>query len=81
MNLGQARPDAEASVSARVDGRTATVGVTIAVTWPEPVRAVADRVRHAIRADVARITDVQVAQIDLDVVDLPTVTAPRRRVR
>jgi uncharacterized alkaline shock family protein YloU len=81
MNFGEARPEAGAAVSARVQGHTATIQVTIAVTWPQPIRAVADRVRQAIREDVARITDVQVAQVDLDVVSLPTATAPRRRVQ
>lgn len=81
VNVGGARPDAEASVSARVDGHTATVEATIAVSWPQPVRDVASRVRRRIRDDVARIADVHVAQVDLEVVSLPLASAPRRRVQ
>jgi uncharacterized alkaline shock family protein YloU len=45
------------------------------------VRQVADQLRAAIRADVARMTDVTVAQVDLDVVSFAAATAPVRRVR
>ncbi len=81
INVGDARPDSEASVQARVDGRTATVEATIAVTWPHSVREVAGLLRERIRADVRYVTGVQVAHIDLEVVSLPTRTATARRVQ
>jgi uncharacterized alkaline shock family protein YloU len=79
--VGEARVEDEASVSAQVDGLAATVRATVAVAWPQPVREVADRLRAAIRADVARMTDVTVGQVDLDVVSFAAATAPARRVR
>jgi uncharacterized alkaline shock family protein YloU len=81
VRVGQARADDEASVTAQVDGLTGTVRATVAIAWPHPVRQVADRLRAAIRADVARMTDVTVAQVDLDVVSFAAATAPVRRVR
>jgi uncharacterized alkaline shock family protein YloU len=81
MTVGDARPDAEASVTAQVDGHAATVEASVAITWPNPVRVVADRLRAAIRHDVALMTDVQVAQVDLDVVSFAAAATPARRVR
>jgi uncharacterized alkaline shock family protein YloU len=81
VNVGETRPDSEASVDARVEGRTAVVSATVAITWPHPVRTVAARLRQQVRDDVRRMTGVEVAQIDFDVVALPTPTAPSRRVR
>ena len=51
IDLGDARPDSEAVVQARVDGRTATVAATLAVEWPRPVREVARQFREHVRAD------------------------------
>ena len=81
VKVGETRPDSEASVDARVEGRTAVVSATVAITWPHPVRTVAARLRRKVRDDVARMTGVDVAQIDLDVVQLSAPTAPSRRVR
>ncbi|WP_332870095.1 Asp23/Gls24 family envelope stress response protein [Geodermatophilus chilensis] len=81
INVGDARPDDEASVRARVDGGTATVEATIAVEWPHPIPVVAERLRRRVRDDVARLTDVQVAHIDLDVVSLPLAASRPRRVQ
>ncbi len=81
VNMGSARPDDDANVSARVDGCTATVDVTIAVRWPASVRAVAEDARRHIRDEITRITDVRVDHIDVDVVsmDVPTRRPPRVR--
>jgi uncharacterized alkaline shock family protein YloU len=81
INVGSARADTEASVSAKVEGRVATVSATVAIIWPHPVRTVAEQLRHRIREDVRRMTDVEVAQIDLDVVSFAAGSAPPRRVR
>lgn len=81
INLGDARPDSEAAVQARVDGRTATVEATIAVEWPRSVREVARQFREHIRADVLHLTGVQVAHIDIEVVSLPAHAAAARRVQ
>jgi uncharacterized alkaline shock family protein YloU len=81
MTVGEARADTEASVTAQVDGAVGTVRATVAIAWPNPVRVVADRLRAAIRDDVALMTDVRVAQVDLDVVSFAAATTPTRRVR
>lgn len=81
VQVGQARAEEEASVTAQVDGNRGTVRATVAIAWPHPVRQVAEQLRTRIRADVARIADVTVAQIDLDVVSFAAATAPARRVR
>lgn len=81
VTVGEARADTEASVTAQVDGSVGTVRATVAIAWPNPVRVVADRLRAAIRDDVALMTDVRVAQVDLDVVSYAAATPPRRRVR
>ena len=81
INVGDARPESEASVQARVDGRTATVEATIAVEWPRPVKAVAQQLRTRVREDVLRLTDVQVAHIDIDVVSFAGPQPRPRRVQ
>jgi uncharacterized alkaline shock family protein YloU len=80
VTVGDARPESEAAVTAQVDGSTGTVRATVAIAWPNPVRVVADRLRAAIRDDVALMTDVHVAQVDLDVVSFAATTTPTRRV-
>ena len=82
VNVGEARTESEASVTARVDGSTATVDAVISVAWPASVRTVAAQLRQRVRDDVAAVTGVQVAHIDVDVVDLSAPAArPRRRVQ
>jgi uncharacterized alkaline shock family protein YloU len=81
VKVGTVDADDEAHVRARVAGRTATVEASIAVRWPAPVEAVAAEVRLRIREDVARITDVVVDHVDLDVVSLTVPAASRARVR
>ena len=81
ISVGEARPDAEAAVRATVDGSVATVEATIAVAWPQSVRRVTEALRSRIREDVRRVTDVEVAHVDVDVVDFGTATAPVRRVQ
>lgn len=81
INIGDARPDDEAAVRARVDGQTATVEATIAVEWPRSVLDVAQRLRSRVRDDVRHQTGVQVAHIDVDVVSLPAPVSRSRRVQ
>lgn len=80
ISVGDSRPDAEAAVRATVDGSVATVEATIAVVWPQSVGRVSEQLRTRIREDVRRLTDVEVAHVDVDVVDFVTTTAPARRV-
>lgn len=81
ISVGEARPDAEVAVRATVDGSVATVEATVAVTWPRSVRRVTDALRAHVREDVHRVTGVEVAHVDVDVVDFVTTAAPARRVQ
>ncbi|RBY77599.1 Asp23/Gls24 family envelope stress response protein [Geodermatophilus sp. TF02-6] len=81
VNVGDARSTTEASVDARVDGSTATVDASIAVSWPASVRAVTDRVRRQIRQDVRHLTGIRIDHIDIDVVSMSSPAARPRRVR
>jgi uncharacterized alkaline shock family protein YloU len=81
INVGEARADTAASVTARVEGRTATVSAAVAISWPHSVRTVADQLRRTIRDDVRRVTGIEVAQVDLDVVTFATAPVPSRRVQ
>jgi uncharacterized alkaline shock family protein YloU len=77
--LGSDRPD-QASVDARVDGRTVTIDATVAIGWPASIRAVAARLRSHVRGEVERLTDMHVAHIDVDVVSMRVADAKPRRV-
>jgi len=79
--VGGAREDREASVDARVDGHTATVEASVAISWPASVRTVAAALRQQVREDVERLTGVQVAHVDIDVVSLTAPESRRRRVQ
>ena len=57
------------------------MAATIAVAWPQSVRRVTEALRARVREDVRRITDVEVAHVDVDVVDFATAAAPARRVQ
>ena len=81
VNVGDARPEEQASVDARVHGDIATVEATIAVRWPASVRSVGDAVRRRVRDDVAHITGVRVEQVDLDIVSMSVPAARPRRVQ
>lgn len=78
--LGGDPQDREASVDARVDGSTVTIDATIGIEWPVSVRTVAERLRGHVRAEVARLTGMHVAHIDLDVVSMRAPAAKPRRV-
>jgi uncharacterized alkaline shock family protein YloU len=80
VSLGGDQPDKEASVNARVDGATVTVDATVAVGYPNSVRAVTARLRTHVRAEVARLTGMHVAHIDVDVVSMRAPAAQPRRV-
>jgi uncharacterized alkaline shock family protein YloU len=80
VSLGGDQPDKEASVNARVDGSIVTVNATVAVGYPQSVRAVTARLRTHVRAEVERLTGMRVAHIDVDVVSMRAPAAQPRRV-
>lgn len=81
VNVGAARPEHAASVSADVHDGIASVEATIAVTWPRSVQAVADDVRRLIRAEVTSLTGVQVDHVDVEVVSMTIPTSAKPRVQ
>ena len=80
MNVGEARPEDAASVSAEVHDGIASVEATIAVSWPKSVQAVADEVRRRIRAEVTSLTGVRVDHVDVEVVSMTIPTSAKPRV-
>lgn len=81
VTVGEAHEDGDARVKAHVDGSIATVEVALAVRWPASVRQVAAETRRRVREEVARITDVEVRQIDIEVVSMTVADRSQPRVR
>lgn len=80
LRIGEARPQAAASVQAQVYGDIASVQASIAVRWPRSIRDVVDEARQRIRSEVAAITGVRVDHVDVEVVSM-TVPSAEPRVR
>lgn len=80
VSVGEVDSNTEASVKARVDGRTATIDATVAIGWPASVRTVSARLRQRVREDVESMTGVRVDHVDIDVVSMSVPTVRRRRV-
>lgn len=57
-------------VRAHVDGRLATLQMTVSVTYPEPVRQVTRRLREHVTTRVGELTGLTVRQVDIDVATL-----------
>ena len=81
VNVGEARPEHAVSVTAEVHDGIASVQVTIAVSWPRSVPAVAEEVRRCIRAEVTSLTGLQVDHVDVDVVSMTVPESAEPRVR
>lgn len=81
LQFGQARPEGSASVSAEVHDGIASVQVSIAVSWPASVQAVADEVRRRIREQVTSLTGVSVDHVDVEVVSMTVPKSAEPRVR
>ena len=81
VRLGEARAEGSASVSAEVQEGIASVQATIAVSWPNSVRAVADEVRRCIRDQVSSLTGVQVDHVDVEIVSMSVPKSAQPRVR
>jgi uncharacterized alkaline shock family protein YloU len=82
LGLGRGRSRTTARVSASVDGDIATVQVTMSVLWPAPVPEVTQRVREHVASRLAELASLRAAEVDIEVVGLPSSYGPRaRRVR
>jgi uncharacterized alkaline shock family protein YloU len=81
MSVGEAGAQEAASVSADVQDGIASIRATIAVRWPNSVRAVADEVRRRIRDEVTSQTGVEVDHVDVEVVSMTFAEPAEPRVR
>lgn len=79
--VGRAGAAAVPQVDARIDGRLATVSMTVSVLYPVPVRRVVDRLRDHVVARVGALTGLDVRQVDVDVATLIHPEQFRRRGR
>jgi uncharacterized alkaline shock family protein YloU len=79
--LGQDRGAAEPKVDAHVDGRIATLRMTVSVVYPAPVRQVASRLREHVAGRVSEFTGLDVRQVDVDIASLVEQQSQGRRVR
>lgn len=72
------RPDRSTGARADVASRQTAVDLTLAVSWPRPVRQVTDEVRRHVRARVQELTGYEVTDVDISVDALPAPSRPRR---
>lgn len=72
------RPDRSTGARADVASRQTTVDLTLAVSWPRPVRQVTDEVRRHVKARVQELTGYEVTDVDISVDALPAPSRPRR---
>jgi uncharacterized alkaline shock family protein YloU len=71
-------PRRAAGARADVATRQTAVELTLAVSWPRPVRQVTEEVRRHVKARVRDLTGYDVTDVDITVDALP---APSRRRR
>lgn len=67
-------------VDAHVDGRLATLRMTVSVVYPAPVRQVARRLREHVAGRVTEMTGLEVRQVDVDIAALVSPQPQGRRV-
>jgi uncharacterized alkaline shock family protein YloU len=78
--LGQDSTGTAPRVEAHVDGRLATLRMTVSVLYPAPVRQVARRARDLVTNRVGEFTGLDIRQVDIDVATLIEPESQRRRV-
>lgn len=79
LRVGRFQTPARPRVSATVDGDLATVRVTMSVLWPASVPEVTERVRERIAGRLFELATLRIAEIAIDVAQLPTSYGARRR--
>jgi uncharacterized alkaline shock family protein YloU len=72
------RPDRASGTRADVASQQTAVELTLAVSWPRPVRQVTDEVRRHVKARVHELTGYAVTDVDIVVDALPSPPRPRR---
>ena len=81
VSVGSTGETSRADVSARVDGETATVEVTMTVIYPASVRDVTRRTRDHITERVRELAAVHVQQVDITVTGMTVARPDAPRVR
>jgi len=82
LRVGRTRAAPRARVAARLDGDIVSVRVVMSVLWPASVPAVTQRVRERIARQLLELASLRLAEVEIDVADLPTgYGTARRRVR
>jgi uncharacterized alkaline shock family protein YloU len=72
------RPDRPTGTRADVASQHTAVELTVAVSWPRPIRQVTDEVRRHVKARVHELTGYEVTDVDIVVDALPAPARPRR---
>jgi uncharacterized alkaline shock family protein YloU len=72
------RPDRASGSRADVASRQTAVELTLAVSWPRPVRQVVDEVRRHVKSRVQELTGYEVTDVDIVVDALPAPPQARR---
>lgn len=67
--------------SARVDGSFAVVDLEVSLRWPCPIGAVTESLRAHVRERVHDLTELQLAEVNVHVLDLLPALPTRSRVR
>lgn len=80
VSIGQDSAEAAPRVEAHVDGRLATLRMTVSVIYPAPVRQVARRARDLVTNRVGEFTGLDIRQVDIDVATLIEPESQKRRV-
>jgi uncharacterized alkaline shock family protein YloU len=80
VTLGATTEETPARVDASVDGGLVTVRVQMAVAWPASVRHVTRQVREHVTRQVEELTNLRVAEVDIEVAHLLTETRQPARV-
>lgn len=81
LTLRATTPDSAADVTARIDGPTGTMELTMTVIYPASIREVTRQTRRHIHDRVLELTGVEVAQIDITVTGMSVQRPDKRRVR
>ena len=76
--IDSVRPDRATGTRADVASQHTAIELTLAVSWPRPVRQVTEEVRRHVKARVHKLTGYEVTDVDIVVEALPAPSRPRR---
>ena len=76
--IDSVRPDRATGTRADVASQHTAIELTLAVSWPRPVRQITDEVRRHVKARVHELTGYEVTDVDIVVDSLPAPSRARR---